>query len=134
LDVRVAVGAAHPARSAAPDIEAQPAGGVGRRVPAPPSSGQGGRGAGGTPVAALRFRTVLAIQRKPSPAHNIPSDASLHRSATPMITPLVDHQPRFPDPSRRPGIGIVGCGGIVRGAHLPAYTKYGLRVVGVYDV
>jgi predicted dehydrogenase len=37
-------------------------------------------------------------------------------------------------PAQRPGIGIVGCGSIVKGAHLPAYQKYGLRVVGVYDV
>lgn len=32
------------------------------------------------------------------------------------------------------GIGIVGCGRIVRDAHLSAYRKYGLRVAGVYDI
>jgi predicted dehydrogenase len=32
------------------------------------------------------------------------------------------------------GIGIVGCGQIVRNAHLPAYAAYGCDVVGVYDV
>ena len=42
------------------------------------------------------------------------------------------YQPRFPD-GYRPGIGIVGCGNIVRHAHLPAYAEYGLDVVGVYD-
>ncbi len=45
----------------------------------------------------------------------------------------VDYRPRFPG-GYRPGIGIVGCGGIVRQAHLPAYNKYGLRVVGAHDV
>jgi predicted dehydrogenase len=40
--------------------------------------------------------------------------------------------PSFPS-GYRPGIAIVGCGGIVKLAHLPAYTKYGVRVVGVYD-
>ncbi len=32
------------------------------------------------------------------------------------------------------GIGIVGCGGIVRYAHLPAYREAGLRVLVVHDV
>jgi predicted dehydrogenase len=40
--------------------------------------------------------------------------------------------PAFPA-DYHPGIGIVGCGGIVRLAHLPAYSAYGLDVVGVYD-
>ena len=31
------------------------------------------------------------------------------------------------------GIGIIGCGGIVNYAHLPAYRKAGLRVVACYD-
>jgi predicted dehydrogenase len=31
------------------------------------------------------------------------------------------------------GIGIVGCGGIVKYAHLPAYRKHGLRVIACYD-
>ena len=49
-------------------------------------------------------------------------------------TPLTrDYRPRFP-PGYRPGIGIIGCGAIVREAHLPAYEKYGVDVVGVYDV
>ncbi len=43
------------------------------------------------------------------------------------------YQPRYPE-DYRPGIGIIGCGGIVRGGHLPAYQKYGVNVVGVYDI
>lgn len=50
-----------------------------------------------------------------------------------QIPAHLDYQPRFPD-GYRPGIGIIGCGGIVKNAHLPAYHKHGLRVVGVYDV
>ena len=34
----------------------------------------------------------------------------------------------------RKGIGIVGAGGIVEYAHLPAYAKAGLEVVGVFDL
>jgi predicted dehydrogenase len=45
----------------------------------------------------------------------------------------LDYRPSFP-PEYSPGIGVVGCGHIVKAAHLPAYTKYGLDVVGVYDV
>jgi predicted dehydrogenase len=44
----------------------------------------------------------------------------------------LDYQPSFPS-GYRPGIGIVGCGDIVRTAHLPAYRKYGVGVVGVFD-
>lgn len=32
------------------------------------------------------------------------------------------------------GIGIIGCGGIVRGAHLPAYRDFGYRIVGCCDL
>jgi len=42
------------------------------------------------------------------------------------------YRPCFPD-AYRPGVGIVGCGGIVKLAHLTAYTAYGVDVVGVYD-
>jgi predicted dehydrogenase len=45
----------------------------------------------------------------------------------------LDYRPSFPD-GYRPGIGIVGCGAIVRSSHLPSYARYGQRVVGVYDV
>jgi predicted dehydrogenase len=47
------------------------------------------------------------------------------------VTP--DYRPSFPA-GYRPGIGIVGCGAIVKQAHLPAYATYGANVVGVYDV
>jgi predicted dehydrogenase len=46
---------------------------------------------------------------------------------------VIDYRPSFPR-DYRPGIGIVGCGQIVRNAHLPAYAQYGVDVVGVYDV
>jgi predicted dehydrogenase len=45
----------------------------------------------------------------------------------------LDYRPSFPE-DYRPGIGIVGCGRVVRTAHLPGYRRYGQRVVGVYDV
>jgi predicted dehydrogenase len=45
----------------------------------------------------------------------------------------LDYKPSFPE-EYRPGIGIVGCGGIVRSSHLPSYARYSQRVVGVYDV
>ena len=45
----------------------------------------------------------------------------------------LDYRPSFPE-GYRPGIGIVGCGRIVRTAHLPGYARYGQRVVGVFDV
>jgi predicted dehydrogenase len=37
-------------------------------------------------------------------------------------------------PKRDYGIGIVGCGGIVNYAHLPAYRANGLNVVACYDI
>lgn len=42
------------------------------------------------------------------------------------------YEPSFPT-DYRPGVGIIGCGGIVKFAHLPAYAAYGVDVVGVYD-
>ena len=48
-----------------------------------------------------------------------------------------DYVPRWriePGAGRELGIGIIGCGGIVTGAHLPAYRAAGLRVVAVHDV
>ena len=44
-----------------------------------------------------------------------------------------DYKPAFPK-GYRPGIGVVGCGKIVRSSHLRSYAAYGQRVVGVYDV
>lgn len=43
----------------------------------------------------------------------------------------LDPAPRFPA-GRQLGIGILGAGSIARTAHLPAYEKYGLRVVGAW--
>lgn len=41
---------------------------------------------------------------------------------------------RIPPPAKSDyGIGIVGCGGIVNYAHLPAYRDAGFNVVAVYD-
>jgi predicted dehydrogenase len=48
------------------------------------------------------------------------------------FSPLA-YQPRFPE-DYGPGVGVIGCGGIVKLAHLPAYEKYGVKVAGVYDV
>lgn len=45
---------------------------------------------------------------------------------------VLAYRPSFPS-GYRPGVAIVGCGGIVKLAHLPAYAKYGVDVVGVYD-
>jgi predicted dehydrogenase len=42
------------------------------------------------------------------------------------------YQPSFP-PDYKPGIGIIGCGNIVRTAHMPAYNKHQLNIVGAYD-
>ena len=46
--------------------------------------------------------------------------------------PHLDYKPEMPKRLDR-GIGIVGAGGIVNYAHLPAYKKAGFRVVGVVD-
>ena len=47
-----------------------------------------------------------------------------------------DYRPAPPPEAirQRYGIGLVGCGGIARGAHLPAYRDFGYRVVGACDV
>lgn len=47
-----------------------------------------------------------------------------------------DYRPSPPseDVRRRFGIAIVGCGGIARHAHLPAYRDFGYRVVAACDV
>jgi predicted dehydrogenase len=47
------------------------------------------------------------------------------------------YQPRWriePGAGRDLRIGIIGCGGIVSGAHLPAYRSAGLEVVAVFDI
>lgn len=49
-----------------------------------------------------------------------------------MIDHLPDYRPAFPERERY-GIAILGFGGIAHSAHLPAYTKYGLDVRGVWS-
>ena len=39
----------------------------------------------------------------------------------------------WPMPSAPRPITVIGAGGIVRGAHLPAYRKWGLPVAGIFD-
>ena len=45
----------------------------------------------------------------------------------------LEYRPVFPE-GLRPGIGIVGCGAIVRSSHLPSYRRHDQRIVGVFDV
>lgn len=42
----------------------------------------------------------------------------------------LSYQPSFP-PDYRPGIGVIGCGNIVRSAHLPAYMKHHLNIADI---
>ena len=46
---------------------------------------------------------------------------------------ITDLQQRYPLPSSPKPIVVIGAGGIVNDAHLPAYKKAGLPVVGVFD-
>src|SRR5215470_10232639 len=48
------------------------------------------------------------------------------------VFPHLDYKPKLPKKLDR-GIGIVGAGGIVNYAHLPAYKKAGFKVVGITD-
>jgi predicted dehydrogenase len=45
----------------------------------------------------------------------------------------VPYQPAVPK-DKSAGIGIIGCGGITRGQHIPAYKAQGFRIVGVADI
>ena len=50
------------------------------------------------------------------------------------VTHPIEPAWRIPDGAGRElGIGIIGCGDIVRRCHLPAYTAAGLRVLAVTD-
>jgi predicted dehydrogenase len=53
-------------------------------------------------------------------------------SELPDAFPHLDYKPKLPE-SLDHGIGIIGAGGIVNYAHLPAYKKAGFKVVGVTD-
>lgn len=48
------------------------------------------------------------------------------------IFPHLDYKPKLPKRLDR-GIGLVGAGGIVNYAHLPAYKKAGFKVVAIHD-
>lgn len=45
----------------------------------------------------------------------------------------IDWRPKLPQ-KKDFGIGIIGCGGIVQYAHMPAYRKAGFNVVACYDI
>lgn len=55
---------------------------------------------------------------------------------------MVDTATNIPQPQYKPvvppkhdyGIAIIGCGGIVNYAHVPAYRAHGLTIVGCYDI
>lgn len=50
-----------------------------------------------------------------------------------LTLPTIDHRPSFPE-GYSPGVGIIGCRAIVKNAHLKAYGKFGVNVVGVHDI
>ena len=50
----------------------------------------------------------------------------------PEVFPHLDYKPKLPRNLNR-GIAIIGAGGIINYAHLPAYKKAGFRVVGITD-
>src|ERR1051326_4612159 len=45
----------------------------------------------------------------------------------------VPYQPQVPK-DKSVGIGVIGCGGITRGQHIPAYKAQGFRIVAVADI
>jgi len=50
----------------------------------------------------------------------------------PEVFPHLDYKPKLPARLDH-AIGIVGAGGIVNYAHLPAYKKAGFKVAGITD-
>lgn len=52
------------------------------------------------------------------------------------VSPLssFEYRPVFPKNSGDVGIGLVGFGRVAKKWHLTAYRKYGLKVIGVYDI
>jgi len=54
-------------------------------------------------------------------------------SVDPIELLSLETGPRRPERSDY-GIGIIGCGGIVNAAHLPAYRAAGLQIIGCFDV
>jgi predicted dehydrogenase len=55
---------------------------------------------------------------------------------TDLIKPphSLNYKPLFPPQKEALGIGLVGVGTVAKKWHLTAYRKYGLKVVGVYDI
>jgi predicted dehydrogenase len=52
---------------------------------------------------------------------------------TASVSKLEELRQRWPRPSKPQPIVIVGTGGIVKHAHLPAYARAGFRVAGLFD-
>jgi predicted dehydrogenase len=52
---------------------------------------------------------------------------------TPLELQSEEYQPRPPE-RHDYGIGLIGCGGVARGAHLPAYRQFGYNVVACCDM
>lgn len=50
-----------------------------------------------------------------------------------MNLPAIDYAPPVPK-NKNIGIGIIGCGGIARTQHIPAYKAQGFRIVAVADI
>jgi len=50
-----------------------------------------------------------------------------------LTLPEINYQPSFPA-GYSPGVGIIGCGAVVKRSHLTAYAKSGVNVAGVYDL
>src|SRR5579872_2293104 len=59
-----------------------------------------------------------------------PSRAPTSMKPNPLT---LDYRPRLPRNGRN-GIAIIGAGGIVNYAHLPAYRKAGFHVLGITDL
>lgn len=84
---------------------------------------------GARPTAGPGLASLTAPRDDVTSAGASPSRPTI--VAAPVGSPL-DYRPSFPS-SARLGIGILGCGAIAQTAHLPAYQRYGLDVVGVWS-
>ena len=51
-----------------------------------------------------------------------------------MFADVSDHCRLSINPEHQRAVAIIGAGGIVEGAHLPAYARAGVRVVGITDL
>jgi predicted dehydrogenase len=80
----------------------------------------------------MRSRALLWTHRSGFPRASPAEPVVTPGPASTPASPSVDYRPSFPR-DYAPGIGIVGCGAVAATWHLPAYEKYGVDVVGVYD-